>query len=144
MWGLVAGAAATFLEMGRRTGEWLSKLAEDSRTRVEVGLDYSTDYELMEHALREPGLWDRVREVLSPVNVGALNETLEGELAAEECFREMHRRGLARHHALTDANALRAAYLAAERRPFRSATAETRTAAFGRSSRPLNAATHRR
>lgn len=49
---------------------------------------------------------------MSPVNIGVLTGTIDGELAAEECFRELGKRGLHRHHALADALALRSAYLA--------------------------------
>lgn len=114
MWNRIWGATSTEWEMGRRTGEWLLKLAEESGTRVEVAFDYDADYELMEYAIRDSGLWDQVREVVLPVNVGALTGSPEGEIAAEECFRapELRRRGLSRHHALADAHALRAAYMA--------------------------------
>lgn len=112
LWGLVEGAKSTEWEMGRRTGEWLLGLAARSGTRVEVCFDYATDWELTEYAIRDAGLWDRVREVVLPTNVNALTRTIDGELAAEECFRSLAKRGLQRHHALADALALRAAYVA--------------------------------
>lgn len=112
LWGLIADSTVTAWEMGRRTGEWLLGLAAESGTRIEIAFDYSTDYELMENAIRDSGLWDRVREVVSPVNVGVLTGTIDGEIAAEECLRELGTRGLQRHHALADALALRAAYMA--------------------------------
>jgi hypothetical protein len=111
MWGLVLGATCTELEMGHRTGEWLLGLAHKSGTRVEVAFDYPTDYELMQYAIRDSGLWDRVREVVIPVNVNVITGTIEGELAAEASFRETAKRGLKRHHSLADALALRAAYI---------------------------------
>jgi hypothetical protein len=112
LWGRVPGAAcATELEMGQRTGEWLLGLAGESNARVEVAFDYAADYELMEHAIRAAGLWDRVREVVLPVNVNNLTGTIDGELAAEEVYRALSKRGLDRHHALADAHVLRAAYL---------------------------------
>ena len=111
MWSLVHGATCTEWEMGRRTGEWLLGLAEKSGTRVEVAHDYSTDYELMEYAIRDSGLWDRVREVVIPVNVNVITGTIEGELAAEASCRETATRGLKRHHSLADALALRASYI---------------------------------
>lgn len=114
-WGLVPGATGTEWEMGRRTGEWLLALAEETGTRIEIAFDYSTDYELMEYAIRDAGLWDQVREVVLPVNVHPITGTIDGELAAEACFRELGKRGgrgLKRHHALADALALRAAYMA--------------------------------
>lgn len=70
MWGLVPGASATYEEMGRRTAEWLLQLASESATHIVVAYDYSTDYELMEYAIRDCGLWDRVRKVVSPINIG--------------------------------------------------------------------------
>jgi len=112
LFGLVPGAQATAREMGRRTGEWLLALVAESGTAVEVGFDYSTDYELMEDVIRDSGLWDRVRDVVRPVNVAIVTGTIDGELAAEECYRELHQRGLGRHHALADAHALAFAYRA--------------------------------
>ena len=116
LWGLVPGASCSQWEVGRRTGEWLLNLSRESAepTRLEVAFDYSTDYELLECAIRDSGLWDQVREFVVPVNVGAMTGSPEGELAAEDCYRELRRRGLSRHHALADALALRAAYLAAK------------------------------
>jgi len=111
MWGRIPGSSATEWEMGRRTGEWLLQLHEKSGTRVEVAFDYAADFEMMARAIRESGLWDRVREIVIPVDVGPLTGSPEGEIAAEECFRELSRRGLRRHHALADAGALRAAYI---------------------------------
>lgn len=115
MWGLVPGATYTEWEIGRRTGDWLLGLAAESGTKVEVAFDYSMDYELMEYAIRDSGLWDQVREAVLPVNVNPITGTITGELAAEACFRALGRRGgrgLKRHHALADALALRAAYMA--------------------------------
>lgn len=111
-WGLVPGATSTEWEMGRRTADWLLGLAAESGTRVEVCFDCEPDWELMEYAIRDSGLWDRVREVVLPMNVSALTGTIDGELAAEGCFRGLAARGLRRHHALADALALRSAYLA--------------------------------
>ena len=104
-------------EMGRRVGEWLLGFAESAASRVEVAFDYSVDYELMEYAIRDCGLWDRAREIIRPVDICRLTGTIEGELAAEECFRELSRHipPLSRHHALADAWALRHCYLAAKR-----------------------------
>lgn len=110
LWGLVPGALATEQEMGRRTGEWLLARAAESGTRGEVGFDYPTDYELMEAVICEAGLWERVCEVVMPVNVGAITGTIDGELAAETCYRQLRPRGLGRHHALADARALAHAY----------------------------------
>jgi hypothetical protein len=87
-----------------------------SGARVEVGFDSPVDFELMEYAIRDSGLWDRAWKVVWPVNVDKLTGTIEGELAAEECYRELKKRrpSLSRHHALADALALRHAYMAAK------------------------------
>lgn len=111
-WGCVPGASGIAWEIGRRTGEWLLGLATEYSVKVEVAFDYSADYELMQHAIRDAGFWDQVRKVVIPVNVNSITGTITGELAAEECFRELGKRGFKRHHALADALALRAAYLA--------------------------------
>ena len=66
LWGLVPGATGTEWEIGRRTGEWLLGLAADSGTKVEVAFDYSTDYELMEYAIRDANAIVAV----APVNPG--------------------------------------------------------------------------
>lgn len=110
-WGMVPGAACSEWEMGRRTGDWLLALAGEAGTRLEVAFDYAADFELLEHAIRNAGLWDRVREVVMPVNIAGITGSMEGELAAQACYREIGRRGLRRHHALADGLALRAAYL---------------------------------
>lgn len=115
MWGLVPGTAGAEWEIGRCAGGWLLGLAAESSTLIEVAFDYSMDYELMEYAIRDAGLWEQVREVVLPVNINAITGTIDGELAAETCFRELGKRSgrrLKRHHALADALALRAAYMA--------------------------------
>jgi len=110
-WGLVANAEATAWEMGRRTGDWLLSLAQESGRRVEVAFDYMADFELLEHAIRDAGTWEWVRDVVLPVNIDAITCSVHAELAADECFRSLRKRGLHRHHALADALALRAAYV---------------------------------
>jgi hypothetical protein len=115
MWGLVPGATGTECEMGRRAGEWLLGLAAEAKNIVEIAFDYGMDYELLEYAIRDAGLWDQVRKVVLPVNVNPITGTITRELAAEECFRELGKlggRGLKRHHAVAHALALRAAYMA--------------------------------
>lgn len=114
LWGLVPGANSSHLQMGQRTGEWVLRLAEESGTRVEVAFDYATDFELMEAAIRDAGLWEQVRDLVTPVNVGQLTDSPDAETAAEACFHQLSGRGLARHHALADALALRAAYIAVD------------------------------
>lgn len=114
-WGRIPNAACTAHEMGQRVAEWLLGLAfefQNAVEQIEIAFDYSMDYELMEYAIRDAGLWERVREVVSPVNVNALTSTMIWEHAAEHCYLDLRKRGLGRHHALADAMALRAAHLA--------------------------------
>lgn len=111
MWGRVAGAAGTEWEMGRRAGEWLLMLATESGERVDVAHDYGVDYELLEYCVRDAGLWDQVREHVLPLNIDLLTGTVEGQLAAEDAYRLLSKRGIGRHHALADAWALRAVYV---------------------------------
>ncbi len=114
-WGLIPGSCGTEWEMGRRAGEWLLGLAAEADAKVEVAFDYSTDFELLECAIRESGLWDQVREVLLPVNVNSITGTITGELAAESFYERLAEQGqwgIKRHHALADALALQEAYIA--------------------------------
>ena len=114
-WGLVPNTTGTEWEIGRRAGEWLLELALEAGKKLEIAFDYSDDYDLLEAAIRHSGLWDRVRLVTVPVNVNALTGCIAGGLAAEARLRELAEhdgRDLKRHHALADAMALRAAYLA--------------------------------
>jgi hypothetical protein len=115
--GFAPHAVCTAWEMGRRTGDWLLRLAEETGTVVEVAFDYETDYELLKYAIRDARLWDRVGEIVLPVNVDKVTGTTDGELAAEVCLRGLAGRGLRRHHALADALALRAAYAAVKSLP---------------------------
>lgn len=111
-WGLIPGASGTEWQIGRRAGEWILARAANAGQKLEIAFDYSMDYELLEYAIRDAGLWEQVREVVVPRNVDAITGTITGELAAEECYRSLKARGLGRHHALADALALRAAYVA--------------------------------
>ena len=111
-WGLIQGASGTEWEMGRRAGEWVLGLAADVGQKNEIAFDYPMDYELLEYAIRDTGLWEKVREVVIPRNVQAITGTITGELTAEEGYRSLKVRRLGRHHALADALALRTAYKA--------------------------------
>ena len=122
-WGAIAGATATPREIGRRAGEWLLAMherllaaASKPERRLEVGFDYPTDYELLERAVRDARLWDRVQGILRPVLLAGIVTSMEAEIAAEGYFREQRSRGLQRHHALADALALRAGYRAVRAR----------------------------
>ncbi len=114
MWGAMRYCAGTPWELGRRAGEFLLRLAGSCplESRLTVAFDYDVDFFLLEDAIRDAGLWDQIRDRIEPLNIDRLTGTLTGELESEECFRSLARRGIGRHHALADALALRAAYLA--------------------------------
>lgn len=112
-WGRVPGSACSEYELGRRAGEWLLALAVEEGAKVEVAFDYRTDFELLESAIRESGIWDQVKDVVLPVYIDPLTANIDGEIAQEDTFRETFARsGLEPHHALADAIALRSAYVA--------------------------------
>jgi hypothetical protein len=112
-WSLVPGAACA---MGCRAGEWRLGLAQESRTTIDVAFDYPADFELLERAVRDSGLglWRRVGEVVRPVNIGLLLACFEADQAAKAAFNGLNERDLVRHHALADAWALRASFLAVQ------------------------------
>lgn len=111
-WDRIPGSKATLRQMGERTAHWLLDAAARCGGPVLLAHDYAPDYELIEFAIRDAGLWEQVRQVVQPLKVHAITGTVVGEEAAERCFESLRSRGLARHHALADAHALRAAYLA--------------------------------
>jgi hypothetical protein len=115
-WDCIAARSTGSREIGKAAGQWILDQASRDGRIVEVASDFSADFELLEHAVRQASLWEAVRPHVRAVNIAPLTGTLEGELAAEQCFGELLSRGLARHHALADALALRAAYLAVRRR----------------------------
>jgi len=131
-WGLIPESTSTQWEMGRRAGESQLGLAAEACAKVGVAFDYNVDFELLEHAIRESGLWDQVREVLLPVNVDSITGTITGELASESFYEklaEQGKPGIRRHHALADALALREAYVAVKAQALsRAAEAQRKTA----------------
>lgn len=111
-WGRVPGCAANRHDMGLRTARWVLDQVAQSGQPALIAFDYSTDYELFESLLRDAARWDAVREVVRPVNVDELTSRFDGVLGAEVAWDWARKRGLERHHALADAQALRAAYVA--------------------------------
>lgn len=105
--------------IGRRVGAWLLELAEsDSAGRIELLYDYSVDFELLVGALEESQLWSRVQAVASGRNIADETSGIDPELASETAFGALRQRTppLYRHHALADALALRAAWIALDER----------------------------
>jgi len=112
LWDRVPGTTSSPWETGRRTGEWLLGPAEECGTRIAVAFDYATDYATMESAVRDSGILGRARDVVLPIDIGPLAGSPEREGAADEHFRQVSNWSLARHHALADPGARRAAYVA--------------------------------
>lgn len=110
MFTVVAGAAvATPEQFALRLLSWIEELPAP----VHVGYDYGVDFGLLEDVLLKAGVWERVNRSLVPMHLGYLWGAYDCEEAAQKVWADMEMRsGLRRHHALSDAMALRAAYLA--------------------------------
>ena len=106
--GLVDGAAvADDAAAGARVAAWLHEIGG----RLLVSHDYALDWYLLEEMLRSAGQWERLRVRLVADNVAGLVEPgSPGEAAMAAAFAAA--RWPTRHHALVDARALRAAWLA--------------------------------
>jgi hypothetical protein len=98
----VPGArVASLHELGQRLAAFL-----DTRNEVvELCYDFAVDWELLEGALRAAGRWDELARRLRPHNVSLETCSEEGDAAAQAVFDDAPD---LRHHALTDACALRA------------------------------------
>jgi hypothetical protein len=109
-WGRMAGSAASPAQLGIRVDAWLSTLGAQW---VNVVYDYDMDFELLKGALREPGVCRRWSGMLSPCKVGYLARQPISDEAMDSSRTDSSRHvGIHRHHALADARALRAGYLA--------------------------------
>jgi hypothetical protein len=74
--------------------------------------DYSVDLELLVSILEESNTWQAVRIVASEHNIATHTGSIETQLTREACYLALRRRTppLYRHHALSDAYALREAW----------------------------------
>lgn len=119
-WGKLPGAAMSTWSMGAAAGEWLLgqiermlQPAAGAPAFLLVAADFPMDFELIQEALREASMWSRVRYRLRFDDISRMTGIAVAEMAAQDCFEAVTReRGLRRHHALADALALRAAYVA--------------------------------
>lgn len=102
-------------QVGHRLADWLLEFGAQT---IYVTYDYSTDFDLMERALRDAGRWDDLSGVLEPTHVAYLLGQPEVEEAMERSWAQSFvDDGLERHHALADARALRAGFHAAHGSP---------------------------
>lgn len=114
LFGLMPGAGAkSYVELATRVTDYLVAFGEP----VAIVYDYNADRELLEHALRRASAWgvleERIAWQLAPADVLDLDAAQEA-MANSWWLSELE--GLARHHALADARALRAACLTVESR----------------------------
>lgn len=104
--GRVPHAAGPLDWIGQQTVEWLNRRPGET---VTVHYDSATDYELLEQMVAAATA--PLTVTLRPAHIGYLLEEEGGVAAAEACWAQVAReRGLARHHALADALALRARF----------------------------------
>ena len=106
--GLMPHSVKTEAELGRLVGEWLIGLNAES---IDVHYDYHADYDLLQAALESAGLWSRLKDPLTPTHIGYLIGQPDAVAAMEASWSASFAAdGVERHHALSDARALRAAY----------------------------------
>lgn len=109
-WGMLPAASGPEHWMARSTATWLQIQAAAAFGTLQVAYDFHTDYEILEDLLSRHALYGDLEQLLVPTHVGYLldeggKQAADASLAAESVLRQ--------HHALADARALRAAYLAA-------------------------------
>jgi hypothetical protein len=106
--GLIPVQCASPEELGRRAGDWL--LALDGRP-IDLVFDYPMDFTLPEAVLRSEGRYGLLEDVVAPVLVEPLPLQPGSDEAMYLSWTLSQRTdGIARHHALADARALRAGY----------------------------------
>ena len=112
LFGLVPGARVnTYGEFADRITDYLLGLGEP----VDLICDYHLDRDLMQHVLEHGTRWEDVIGLIRwEYAPGEAFYTNVGQDAFDASFAEADAAGLARHHALADARALRAACLAVE------------------------------
>jgi hypothetical protein len=115
--GKVAGAACSYLELGRRLSAFLATLSRSLKAgeTIEIAFESDKDWEFLLNAVKDAGVArsESVVGALSPVNVYNIAGFAAGDLAARSYFKAQALAPLSRHHALCDARALRIAFDAA-------------------------------
>ena len=111
--GLMPFADASRIDMGKRVAAWLISLAEEVQGPLEIHYDFHADMDLLEAALRAAAKWTRLSTRIVTNHIGHLIGEAEVVAAMEQSWKESFATdGIERHHALADARALRAGYLA--------------------------------
>lgn len=112
MFGLVYGArASSYTDLATRTCEFILGLDEP----VLLVFDYAADRTLLEHALERAPRWDELRDRVSwEFAPAAVYWSDIGPATMAKVWHQEEGNGLGRHHALSDARALRAACVAVD------------------------------
>jgi len=80
---------------------------------VDILYDFHSDMDLLEESLRAAAMWTQIKPALVPTHIGYLIGEPEITTAMEASWKASFAADdIARHHALADARALRAGYLA--------------------------------
>jgi hypothetical protein len=126
-WKRIPDATMSAWSMGERVGLWLLDQADrheaaitngcdgsaDTTHKLEVCADFAGDFELLERLLRHASIWDRVRHRIRFHDIARLLNRALPDIAAQDCFKQLSaQRGIGQHHALADALAMRAGFLA--------------------------------
>ena len=113
-WGRVPGASCSHQEMRERTAAWLLAVSQRSGEPIKVAFDHPNDYRLLVELLSESVQWEVVRNFIIPYNVTDDTARFDASIGAGLMLGQVEKqRGIGRHHALADAHALRAAFVAA-------------------------------
>ena len=116
-WGRVPGANMDLPQMCKRTAQWLSEELTRAKVGGNAGLavcsDYDVDFRLLVELLRLDRSWDHFRNHIRYQDIYTLMSHMQADEAGEKCFEELAKsRGLRQHHALADALAMRAGFMA--------------------------------
>ena len=117
-WGRVPGANMDLPQMCKLTAQWLSNelalATQDSGdARIALCSDYDVDFKLLVELLRLDRSWDLFRNHIRYQDIYTLMSHMQADEAEEKCFEELAKtRGLRQHHALADALAMRAGFMA--------------------------------
>lgn len=115
--GKIAGAACSYLELGRRLSAFLAMLSHSLKAgeTIELAFESDRDWELLRSAAKDARVaqWESIVSVLRPINVYNIAGFAAGDLAARAYFEAQVLAPFSRHHALCDARALRIAFDAA-------------------------------
>ena len=119
-WGRVPGANMDLYKMCKLTANWLSRelaLANedsgDTRNTLALCSDYDVDFKLLVELLRLDRSWDVLRNRIRYQGIYTIMSHAKADQGEEKCFEELAKtRGLRQHHALADALAMRAGFMA--------------------------------